>query len=77
MAKLVNCVKLGIEAEGLDEVPFPGAKGLEIFENVSKQAWKEWLGKQTMIGLWLPLERRLDPTVRKACVNALANRLKY
>jgi Fe-S cluster biosynthesis and repair protein YggX len=49
MAKMVNCVKLGIEAEGLDDAPFPGAKGLEIFENVSKLAWKEWLAKQTML----------------------------
>ena len=49
MARMVNCVKLGIEAEGLDDVPFPGAKGLEIFESISKQAWKEWLSKQTML----------------------------
>jgi Fe-S cluster biosynthesis and repair protein YggX len=49
MAKMVNCVKLGIEAEGLDDAPFPGAKGLEIFENISKQAWKDWLSKQTML----------------------------
>ncbi|MGZ8227358.1 MAG: oxidative damage protection protein [Methylococcaceae bacterium] len=49
MTRLVKCVKLGIEAEGLDEPPFPGEKGLEIFEKVSKQAWKEWLNKQTML----------------------------
>jgi len=49
MTRLVHCVKLGKEAEGLDEPPFPGEKGLEIFDNVSKQAWKEWLGKQTIL----------------------------
>jgi Fe-S cluster biosynthesis and repair protein YggX len=49
MTRSVQCVKLGIEAEGLDEAPFPGPKGQEIFENVSKQAWKDWLGKQTML----------------------------
>ena len=49
MTRLVKCVKLGIEAEGLDAPPFPGPKGQEIFEKVSKQAWKEWLGKQTML----------------------------
>ena len=49
MTRWVNCVKLGIDAEGLDEPPFPGPKGLEIFENVSKQAWKDWLSKQTML----------------------------
>jgi Fe-S cluster biosynthesis and repair protein YggX len=46
---MVNCVKLGIEAEGLDTPPFPGVKGQRIFEQVSKQAWKQWLAMQTMI----------------------------
>jgi Fe-S cluster biosynthesis and repair protein YggX len=27
--------------EGLDFAPFPGAKGQDFFENVSKQAWQE------------------------------------
>ena len=49
MARLVRCVKLGIEAEGLEQPPFPGPKGLEIFENISKQAWQEWLSRQTML----------------------------
>lgn len=49
MTRLVNCVKLGLAAEGLDEPPFPGEKGVEIFENVSKQAWQNWLGRQTML----------------------------
>jgi Fe-S cluster biosynthesis and repair protein YggX len=46
---MVKCVKLGIEAEGFDEAPFPGEKGQEIFEKVSKQAWQQWLSKQTML----------------------------
>jgi Fe-S cluster biosynthesis and repair protein YggX len=46
---MVKCVKLGIEAEGLDEPPFPGPKGQQIFEHVSRQAWEEWLKMQTMI----------------------------
>ncbi len=49
MARMVKCVKLGIEAEGLDDPPFPGPKGQQIFEHVSKQAWEEWLKMQTMI----------------------------
>ncbi|MDP3333725.1 MAG: oxidative damage protection protein [Methylococcaceae bacterium] len=49
MTRTVHCVKLGITAEGLDEPPFPGPKGQEIFDKVSKQAWKEWLAKQTML----------------------------
>lgn len=49
MTRLVQCVKLGVEAEGLDAPPFPGPKGQRIFEQVSKQAWKDWLAMQTMI----------------------------
>jgi Fe-S cluster biosynthesis and repair protein YggX len=49
MTRQVNCVKLGIEAEGLDAPPFPGEKGLEIFEKISKSAWQQWLSKQTML----------------------------
>lgn len=64
MSRTVKCVKLGIEAEGLDMPPFPGPKGQYIFDNVSKQAWKEWLGMQTMI----INEQRLaafDPAAKK------------
>jgi Fe-S cluster biosynthesis and repair protein YggX len=49
MTRTVFCVKLNKEAEGLDAPPFPGPKGQEIFETVSKQAWQEWLTKQTML----------------------------
>ncbi|MCK5831486.1 MAG: oxidative damage protection protein [Methylococcales bacterium] len=49
MARTVKCTKLGIETEGLDSAPFPGPKGRFIFDNVSKQAWGEWMDMQTMI----------------------------
>ncbi len=49
MTRLIKCVKLGIETEGLDTPPFPGPQRQEIFEKVSKQAWKDWLTKQTML----------------------------
>jgi Fe-S cluster biosynthesis and repair protein YggX len=64
MARTVNCVKLGREAEGLDFAPWPGELGKRIFDSVSKQAWQEWLAHQTM----LINENRLsplDPTTRK------------
>lgn len=57
MSRMVQCVKLKREAEGLDRVPYPGALGQRIFENVSKQAWAEWLKHQTM----LINENRLSP----------------
>ena len=49
MTRMVQCVKLGEQAEGLVSVPFPGVKGQYIFDNVSQKAWKEWVEMQTMI----------------------------
>ena len=42
-------MKLGREAEGLEKPPSPGELGQRIYENVSKEAWKQWLGHQTML----------------------------
>lgn len=49
MTRIVNCIKLGCEAEGLATLPYPGALGKRLFENVSKEAWNQWLRLQTMI----------------------------
>ena len=49
MARMVQCVKLGREAEGLERVPYPGELGQRIFEQVSKEAWVAWLKHQTML----------------------------
>ena len=49
MAKMVKCIKLGREAEALDFPPYPGELGKRIFENVSKEAWQQWVRMQTMI----------------------------
>ena len=49
MARTVNCIKLGTEAEGLDFPPYPGELGKKIWENVSKQAWADWVKQQTML----------------------------
>ena len=62
MARMVKCVKLGREAEGLDFPTYPGELGKRVFENVSKEAWKMWLGQQTM----LMNEYRLNPLDPKA-----------
>jgi Fe-S cluster biosynthesis and repair protein YggX len=35
--------------KGLDKPPFPGPKGQELFGNISKQAWQEWIAHQTML----------------------------
>ena len=62
MARMVKCIKLGKEAEGLDYPTYPGELGKRIWENVSKEAWKLWLGHQTM----LMNEYRLNPLDPKA-----------
>ncbi len=62
MARMVNCVMLGQEAEGLDYLPYPGDLGQRIYENVSKDAWQRWVSHQTM----LINEYRLTPIEPKA-----------
>lgn len=62
MARMVKCIKLGVEAEGLDRLPYPGELGQRIFVNVSKSAWQQWLRQQTM----LINEYRLTPFEPKA-----------
>ncbi len=47
--KTVFCRKYQKDLPKMDRAPFPGEKGEEIFSNVSKQAWMEWLQQQTML----------------------------
>ena len=49
MARTVQCIKLGTEAEGLDFPPYPGELGKRIYANVSKEAWAAWIRQQTML----------------------------
>ena len=49
MARTVHCRRYGEDLEGLERPPLPGAKGQDIFDNVSKKAWLEWQGHQTML----------------------------
>ena len=57
MSRVVNCVILKKEAEGMDYAPYPGELGQRIYDSVSKEAWQRWLGHQTM----LINENRLTP----------------
>ncbi|MGB0955834.1 MAG: oxidative damage protection protein [Panacagrimonas sp.] len=49
MSRTVHCIKLDREAEGLSRPPYPGEIGQRVFDNVSKQAWQEWLMHQTRL----------------------------
>ncbi len=49
MTRTVFCKKYKEELEGLISAPFPGEKGEEILNNVSKKAWEDWLEHQKML----------------------------
>ena len=57
MTRTVTCSRSGLEAEGLEKPPFPGALGERIYNEISKSTWAEWLKLQTM----LINEHRLTP----------------
>lgn len=64
MTRMVMCRKYKQELPGLDRPPYPGPKGQEVFNEVSRKAWDEWQKHQTM----LINERRLnmmDPEDRR------------
>ena len=67
MTRMVQCIKLGREAEGMAFSPYPGELGQRLFNQVSKLAWQEWLEHQKR----LINEYRLqlsDPNARKFLV---------
>lgn len=49
MTRSVFCKKYQQEMEGLARPPYPGPRGQDVFDNVSKQAWDEWLQHQTRL----------------------------
>ena len=40
--RMVKCSKLGRELPGLENPPFKGEAGRQVYENVSQEAWTEW-----------------------------------
>ncbi len=72
MARNVFCEYLQQESEGLDFQLYPGEIGKRIFDSISKQAWSEWIKKQTM----LVNEKKLnmmDPEHRKLLETEMVN----
>ncbi len=49
MSKMIDCYKLKRSLEALPAPPFPGPLGIQIAEQISKQAWQLWLQHQTML----------------------------
>ncbi len=49
MARSVFCQVLKQEADGLEKSPHPGSLGQRVYENVSKEGWRQWLERLTTI----------------------------
>ncbi|MCW8904945.1 MULTISPECIES: oxidative damage protection protein [Sedimenticola] len=49
MKRMVECVVLKRKAEGLDKPPHPGELGERIYENVSREGWRQWLDRLVII----------------------------
>jgi Fe-S cluster biosynthesis and repair protein YggX len=49
MTRMVQCVYLKKEAEGLSFSPYPGELGKRIYSAVSKEAFELWKKHQTML----------------------------
>ncbi len=57
----VFCVKLKKELPGLEELPFDNEFGQKIYDNVSQEAWNQWVDVCKMI----LNEYRLNPARRE------------
>ncbi len=57
MSRIVQCVKLGQSLPGLTHAPFAGERGRRIYQQISAEAWKSWMGEATK----LINELRLNP----------------
>ena len=45
----IYCLKLKKEAAQLDKPPMNGELGERIYQNISVEAWQQWLEKQTIL----------------------------
>lgn len=49
MKRIIYCLFLKKNTEGLDFQCYPGKLGKIIYENISKKAWEQWKEKQTIL----------------------------
>ncbi|WP_295796035.1 oxidative damage protection protein [uncultured Microbacterium sp.] len=49
MTRTVHCAKLDAELPALDRPPLPGEIGQRIYDQISRDAWSQWLSHQTML----------------------------
>lgn len=49
MTRMIQCMKLKREAEGMEFPPYPGELGMRIWQHISKEAWAQWISTQTRL----------------------------
>lgn len=49
MTRTVYCLYLKREADGLEALPHPGELGQRVFDNISRQAWQQWLAHLSVL----------------------------
>ena len=49
MPRLVKCAKLGKELPGIPYKPFNNDLGQRIYDNISMDAWRQWIEHSNMI----------------------------
>ena len=49
MSRTVHCQKLGKDLPGLEHPPIDNDLGRRIYDGISQEAWKLWLGHSTMV----------------------------
>lgn len=49
MSRTIFCTFLQQDAEGQDFQLYPGELGKRIYNEISKDAWGQWMSKQTML----------------------------
>lgn len=70
MSRMIYCHFLKKEASGLDFQLYPGELGKRIFNEISQEAWNEWIKKQTMLINELKLNM-MNPEHRKQIENEM------
>ncbi len=49
MTRTIFCTFLQRDAEGQDFQLYPGELGKRLYQEISREAWQQWMSKQTML----------------------------
>ncbi|QCI25733.1 oxidative damage protection protein [Buchnera aphidicola (Sitobion avenae)] len=49
MSRIIFCTFLEEKSEGQDFQSYPGELGRQIYNQISKKAWKKWIARQTIL----------------------------